>query len=219
VRCSYFCFASIDTSPAEFLPESTAHVFNPGAPAWGVDWCPIHEGDRNSKLSFMSCLIPLIGYLDRGFKQYLAVAPFPSNSHSPEIGTKVLRPSYSCIQIWSLAQEPTREDTGNLDPSTRQTEGRMSCEMVICHDSGPVHDLRWCPLPSHDSVRTHNCGLFHGETDQEKYLDSIRPRKLGLLGGIFEDGSLSIYVVPQPEDMQSHDRSSPVFGSHALSHW
>lgn len=28
----------------------------------------------------------------------------------------------------------------------------MKCEMVLCVDAGPAHDLKWCPLPSHDDV-------------------------------------------------------------------
>ncbi|KAF5357771.1 hypothetical protein D9756_001159 [Leucocoprinus leucothites] len=165
-------------SMSEFLPQSSAHIFNPGAPAWGVDWCPIHQSERS----------------DRGFKQYLGVAPFPSSSHSPEIGVKVLRPSYSCIQIWSLS--PGRTTKANEGPEattagSSQDVGKMACEMVLCHESGPAHDLRWCPLPSHDS-----------------YSNLAKPRKLGVLAGTFEDGSLSIYVVPQPEDVQSDSNES-----------
>ena len=35
-----------------------------------------------------------------------------------------------------------------------------------------------------------------------------RPRKLGLLAGTFEDGSLSVYVVPYPEDMRPNNAST-----------
>lgn len=40
------------------------------------------------------------------------------------------------------------------------------------------------------------------------------PRKLGLLAGTFEDGSLSIYVVPDPEDVRNKDDDPmrPTFG-------
>jgi transcription factor C subunit 6 len=43
----------------------------------------------------------------------------------------------------------------------------------------------------------------------------MQPRKLGLLAGTFQDGSLSIYVVPEPMDILPlrHDISQPVFGS------
>ncbi|KXN81270.1 Transcription factor tau subunit sfc6 [Leucoagaricus sp. SymC.cos] len=166
---------------SEFIPESSVHVFNPGAPAWGLDWCPIHQNDRAS----------------HNFKQYLAVAPFPSSSHSPDIGVKALRPSYSCIQIWSLSTSSPPETDSNVNGGEgERNPGKMECEMVVCHDSGPAHDLKWCPLPSHDP-----------------YSDRSRPRKLGLLAGTFEDGSLSIYVVPLPEDVRSEasDSSSLVY--------
>lgn len=88
----------------------------------------------------------------RTFRQYLAVAPFPSGSHSPEIGVKVLRPSYACIQIWSL--RPCDPSSAHIYPTTgtNQSLGEMKCEMVICVDGGPAHELKWCPLPSHDLV-------------------------------------------------------------------
>ncbi len=41
------------------------------------------------------------------------------------------------------------------------------------------------------------------------------PRKLGLLAGIFEDGTLSVYVVPYPPDLASTERltkTSPIYG-------
>lgn len=79
--------------------------------------------------------------LGREFKQYMAVAPFPNSSHSPEIGVKVQRPSNSCIQIWSLSAKSHDRDAG-----------QMKCEMVLCLDNGPAFDLKWCPLPSHDEV-------------------------------------------------------------------
>lgn len=83
--------------------------------------------------------------LGREFKQYLAVAPFPNSSHSPEIGVKVQRPSNSCIQIWSLSAKSGAPDAG-----------QMKCEMVLCLDNGPAFDLKWCPLPSHDEVCVSN---------------------------------------------------------------
>ena len=84
----------------------------------------------------------------RSYKQYLAVAPFPSRSHSPDIGRKVKRPSHSCIQIWSLSPAQNVSKSNSKVPDF----GQMKCEMVLCLDSGPAYDLRWCPLPSHDLV-------------------------------------------------------------------
>ncbi|KAG6882978.1 hypothetical protein C0993_008426 [Termitomyces sp. T159_Od127] len=145
---------------SEFFPEATAHVFNAGAPVWGLDWCPTHIDDRPAF----------------HFKQYLAVAPFPSASHSPDIGAKV-------VQRGRKHKEPDL--------------GEMKCEMVLCVEGGPAHELKWCPLPSHDDVG---------------FSSNRRPRKLGLLSGIFEDGSWSIYVVPYPTDVTpEHGASHHVY--------
>lgn len=82
---------------------------------------------------------------DCSYKYYLAVAPLCSRTHSPEIGIKVPRPSRACIQLWSLG--PSAGVGGSDDD-----KGEMHCEMVLCIDSGPALELKWCPLPSHDPV-------------------------------------------------------------------
>jgi hypothetical protein len=100
---------------------------------------------------------------DRSYKQYLAVAPFPSKSHSPEIGNRVPRPSPACIQIWSL--RPTKATTHSDNPDelggVGVTDlGETVCEMVVCLDGGPAHTIKWCPLPSHDRVSFHlHCAI------------------------------------------------------------
>jgi len=148
---------------AEFIPESKAHIFNAGAPVWGVDWCPIHPNDRIRQLLSISSNLTLsyniFSSTERLYKQYLAVAPFSSSAFSPEIGCKVVRPSKACIQIWTLS--PTRPVLGlgtpngkDRDFNQEQHPGKMKCEMVLCLEGGPAHDIRWCPLPSHDVVST-----------------------------------------------------------------
>ncbi|KAI0665265.1 hypothetical protein C8Q70DRAFT_903986 [Cubamyces menziesii] len=165
---------------SEFFSNSKAHVFNAGAPVWGLDWCPIHPDDRPH----------------HRFTQYLAVAPFPSKSHSPMIGTRVRRPSPACIQIWSLKPSDRSTDRMNVDGDAHDGfagneqdgsdagAGEMRCEMVLCIDSGPAFELKWCPLPSNDAYAEARPSFF-------------RP-KLGIIGGTFEDGSLTFYAVPDP---------------------
>ncbi|KAG2150679.1 uncharacterized protein EDB93DRAFT_1083923 [Suillus bovinus] len=160
---------------SEYMPGSTSFVFNVGSPAWGVDWCPTYPDDRPH----------------RGHKHYLAVAPFSSRSHSPMIGAKVQRPVSACVQIWGLQ---SKQEQGAVSQADCSPVGEMKCEMVICLESGPAFEIKWCPLPSHDQVSQWN------EVHMEEH-----PRKLGLLAGTFEDGSLSIYVVPDPEDVRSKD--------------
>ncbi|KAG1782384.1 hypothetical protein EV702DRAFT_378896 [Suillus placidus] len=154
---------------SEYMPGSKAFVFNVGSPAWGADWCPTYPDDR-------PC---------RGYKHYLAIAPFPSRSHSPMIGAKVQRPVPACVQIWSL------QSKRGASQADRSLAGEMKCEMVLCLESGPAFEIKWCPLPSHDQWN---------EVDMGEH-----PRKLGLLAGTFEDGSLSVYVIPDPEDIRNKD--------------
>ncbi|KAF8908364.1 hypothetical protein CPB85DRAFT_1522196 [Mucidula mucida] len=130
---------------SDFIPESKAHIFNPGAPVWGLDWCPIHPSARAG----------------RKYTQYLAVAPFPTKNHSPDVGVRAPRPALASIQIWAC------------DASG------MRCETVLCIESGPAYDLKWCPLPSHDKVSCY-----------------ATSKRLGFLGGTFEDGTFSVYAIP-----------------------
>ncbi|KAH9833074.1 uncharacterized protein C8Q71DRAFT_713586 [Rhodofomes roseus] len=157
---------------ADFIPGSKSHVFNPGAPVWALDWCPIHPDDRTRL----------------GYKQYLAVALFPSNTHSPVIGVRAQRPMHACIQIWSLSRSADAMDVDEItDVDNGDDPGEMRCEMVVCIESGPAFELKWCPLPSNDPA--------------EEIAVPTRPRKLGVLAGTFEDGSLSLYTIPDPASL------------------
>ncbi|KAH0826976.1 hypothetical protein J3R83DRAFT_4635 [Lanmaoa asiatica] len=172
-------FDSVATS--EYFEDGTGYVFSAGSPVWGIDWCPTDQGDRPARL----------------FKHYLAVAPFPSRSHAPSIGVNVSRPSPACIQIWAL--KPRTRDENAMDEDRRRSDpAEVRCEMVLCLESGPAQEIKWCPLPAHDP--------WEGERPRN-------PRKMGILAGTFEDGSLSIYVVPDPEDVRppEHDAAFPVF--------
>ncbi|GBE81838.1 hypothetical protein SCP_0402120 [Sparassis crispa] len=166
---------------ADFIPGSKSHVFNAGTPVWALDWCPIHPDDRFRK----------------SHKQYLAIAPFPSRAHSPSIGVRATRPSHACIQIWSLAPSRDAMEVDDEDSTSKNTEddpGEMKCEMLLCLDSGPAYELKWCPLPSNDACE--NSQLHSGQSG---------PRKLGIIGGTFEDGSFSLYVVPDPATLVSYN--------------
>ena len=53
-------------------------------------------------------------------------------------------------------------DDGGPDSDAQaqsQDAGEMQCEMVLCIESGPAFDLKWCPLPSNDphTVRVTYC--------------------------------------------------------------
>ena len=95
---------------------------------------------------------------DRKCKQYLAVGPLPSKSYMPSLGEKRPIPSAACIQIWSYGSSHPDED----GESYEHDRGVVACEMVLCIESGHSENLKWCPLPSNDSVSlrlqsSHRC--------------------------------------------------------------
>ncbi|KAH8828172.1 hypothetical protein DL96DRAFT_1669346 [Flagelloscypha sp. PMI_526] len=168
---------------SEYLPElHHTHVFNPGAPVWGLDWCPIHPSEQPKRL----------------FKQYLAVGPLTSSNQAPEIGVRVNRPTRACIQIWSLSRSQSAFPSSSVAENQSPDSSRMKCELVLCHEAGPAMELKWCPLPCHDRIDQTAEG---------------RIRKLGLLGGTFQDGSFCVFVVPEPEDVRQpeHDITQPIY--------
>ncbi|KAI6136441.1 hypothetical protein F5141DRAFT_995226 [Pisolithus sp. B1] len=173
------------------VPEGSSYIFNAGSPVWGLDWCPTHPAGRPRKQ----------------FKQYLAVAPFPSRAHAPSVGFKAQRPSPACVQIWALQPRAAEDNVGEHDDFSEKgcESGEMRCEMVLCLNAGPAQDIKWCPLPAHDPV----CYSLLWDDMRDVRI----PRKLGVLAGTFEDGSLSVYVVPDPLDIAIAMRSdaSPIF--------
>ncbi|KAG8902242.1 hypothetical protein FRB99_004700, partial [Tulasnella sp. 403] len=107
----------------------------------------------------------------RAGKQYVAVGPFPSREYSPKIGIRTKRPSVGSIQIWSFHLR-----TMQTGERLKDDPGTMTCEMVLGIDSGPAYMIKWCPLPSHDS--------WSPPTSEQHAI-----RKLGILAGVFADGS------------------------------
>ncbi|KAF8327233.1 uncharacterized protein EI90DRAFT_3018294 [Cantharellus anzutake] len=159
-------------SLAKYLSTSTAQVFNVGGPAWGLDWCPMTDGLLK----------------ERNYHRYLAVATFPNMkfSLSPSPDTAFSRPA--CLQLWSYG--PPVEEASGLDANVK-------CEMILCVDDGPSFEIKWYPLPSHDSAN----------------IESAVP-KLGILAGVFTDGSLSIHSVPDPHHLRSNlgqDVEDPIY--------
>ncbi|KAI0080527.1 hypothetical protein K474DRAFT_202496 [Panus rudis PR-1116 ss-1] len=168
-------------SMSTYFPGSQSHVFNAGAGVWGIDWCPTYANERQAY----------------SHKHYLAVAPLTSQDHNTIIGSRLPRPLPACIQVWSLyATQPSE-----LENTNTERTGSMRCELVLCHDSGSPFEVKWCPLPSHD-------------TPPAEFDPAKPPRKLGILAGAFEDGTVSLYTIPDPNDIVDrvgHDRAQPIF--------
>lgn len=102
-------------------------------------------------------------FTDISYHQYVAVGAHPS-TYTPKVGTKVFRPSLSSIQIWSFGLEEGK-------PTTR-------CEALLCIESGHANELKWCPLPSHDSVSCtfpQNTGFSLSITSSEQRVARTNP--------------------------------------------
>ncbi|KIP08890.1 hypothetical protein PHLGIDRAFT_68606 [Phlebiopsis gigantea 11061_1 CR5-6] len=193
IKCAFGPFGqqeSVAVKPLDtidmnkFFPEDISHVFSAGAPVWAIDWCPIFSEDRSAI----------------GHKQYLAVGPLISHDYAPLIGEKEARPA--CIQIWSISPAAQSNNDTAGGQSKVEDPGCMRCDMILCIDNGPAYDLKWCPLPSNDSIQVDGT--------------PPTPRKLGLLAGTFCDGSLCVYAVPYPADISTTSSTpatspSPIF--------
>ena len=61
-------------------------------------------------------------------------------------------------------------DDAESDADSSDGPGEMCCEMVLCVDSGPALELKWCPLPCNDNfgVRLQRITHFlHAITDTQ----------------------------------------------------
>ena len=103
-----------------------------------MDWCPIHTIYHPGFSLPFDNIVKVIFYLKaRSYKQYLAVALFPSRPPSPDIGTrKVKWPSHS---MWCLLPSLNVSKNDSKVPDF----GQINCEIVLYLDSGPAYGLRW----------------------------------------------------------------------------
>jgi transcription factor C subunit 6 len=78
--------------------------------------------------------------------QYLALSTLPSLDSQPAIGDKWASDSKGCIQIWAAVPPSVNEKGAVIDG------GSARCELVLCVDGGPIHDLKWMPMGAWDDV-------------------------------------------------------------------
>lgn len=60
--------------------------------------------------------------------------------------------------------------------------GVMKCELVLCLESGPVYELKWCPLPTHDPLEGAAYVLTH---NQIRGLTNRRQIKNGRVNSVY----------------------------------
>ncbi|KAG8713104.1 hypothetical protein FRC08_013681 [Ceratobasidium sp. 394] len=113
------------------------------------------------------------------FAQYLAVSTIPASPPPSYTGSPPpLGPDQfpkSTIQIWRFG--------ASKSPTDKMDLGMASCALIVCLDVPPARMLKWCPLPTDDA--------------DEPAKDGER-RKLGILAGLFGDGSITLYAIPEP---------------------
>ncbi|KAJ1300741.1 hypothetical protein OPQ81_002384 [Rhizoctonia solani] len=114
---------------------------------------------------------------EHNYAQYLAISTIPptdSTDASPS------NPQKSSIQIWCFGPSKT--------PTDKTDQGTASCALVLCLDNvPPARLLKWCPLPTNDENKPTG--------------DKIG--KLGILAGVFGDGAVRIYAIPDPASFET----------------
>ncbi|KAG8743752.1 hypothetical protein FRC10_011472 [Ceratobasidium sp. 414] len=113
-----------------------------------------------------------------GFAQYLAVSTIPASPPPSHTGPPPLGPDQfpkSAIQIWRFGASKAPTDKTDL--------GTATCALIVCLDVPPARMLKWCPLPTDDADEPGKDG---------------EQRKLGILAGVFGDGSITLYAIPEP---------------------
>ena len=121
--------------------------------------------------------------------EYAAISTIGTH---PLDNVKVTSPSM--IQIWSL-------DTSNSENLSRMTpdkvrgelnESLMKFEFGLCIESGDAWDIKWCPKG--------------GQILEEDIINLELEEKMGIIGGVFTDGSVSLFVVPSVEQVQQSSK-------------
>ncbi|EUC63024.1 WD domain, G-beta repeat protein [Rhizoctonia solani AG-3 Rhs1AP] len=127
---------------------------------------------------------------EHNYAQYLAVSTIPSNNS----GDSPPNLRESTIQIWCFGPNKT--------PTDKTDQGTASCVLVLCLDDvPPARLLKWCPLPTND---------------ENEVGDTIR--KLGILAGVFGDGAVRIYAVPDPAGYEADNEPAYVRLTRPLVH-
>lgn len=134
--------------------------------------------------------------------EYLAIStvssPALTLSHPPNLTSS--KPT-SIIQIWSL-NSPHPEKTLTVETETSEQEGEgesFKFEMgLLCGDNeGEAKDLQWCPKGG-SGTSTSSSKEDEMDLDLESRNDYYRDR-LGVLAGVFTDGKVKVFIVPNPE--------------------
>lgn len=106
------------------------------------------------------------------------------------------------LQIWSLDTSIPSDLHRSTSPDQKGVG--MKFELGLCISIGDAFSLKWCPKG--------------GEVDGEAEVEEEKLERLGILGGTFTDGSISLFMVPHPRSVGNGKakKSSALFGKFGL---
>eukprot|EP00727_Mastigamoeba_balamuthi_P005376 m51a1_g14837 putative domain containing protein (1290) ;mRNA; r:720960-727154 len=171
-------------SPSATVAAASTLVLNAGGPVWAMDWCPRRPPAPPSPQG--AAFTQEGSSQARTAVQYLAVS-----AHRSFMETHRTTERYSgtnCVQVWRVplpAARPPSSLAPGVSPSSRRPPQRPADEepleppslaLAIVHDGGTAWDLSWAPA------------------------GGALPGRLGLLSGVFSDGTVRVYSVPEPPE-------------------
>lgn len=113
------------------------------------------------------------------------------------------------IQIWSL--DTSVSSDLSLSTSEQDKGQPMRFELGLCIDLGDAMELKWCPKGGETSDEPMELDGDHddiGAAGEEDHL--------GLLAGVFSDGSLAIFDVPRPPKRPGSEKAETKYSESSL---
>jgi transcription factor C subunit 6 len=122
--------------------------------------------------------------------EYLAVSTFCSGQATL---SRSASSTPALVQIWSL----DTSNSSDLSVSTEEgSDGRIKLVMGLCIEVGEAWELQWCPKGGEERL------------SKAMVTDDRSSAKLGILAGAFSDGSVSLFVVPDPAGVRAEKQVS-----------
>ncbi|CAD6948078.1 hypothetical protein CF336_g5332 [Tilletia laevis] len=165
--------------------KEKVHVLNAGGVVYDLAWRPVP---------------PVLAH----GPEYLVVSAAEGIDVRTPLGSTCPSGTPGTLQVWSLnpVSADPHQSTTPSDPKGKgkavekdlekeaEADSTVALQMVIHHEYGTAMAVEWCP-------NGHDFRSKRGD-------DKDRPlRRLGLLAGVFHDGTIRILSVPHPDDVRA----------------
>ncbi|KAL9936715.1 hypothetical protein V8E36_004783 [Tilletia maclaganii] len=170
--------------------KEKVHVLNAGGTVYDLAWRPVPH------------------VLAQG-PEYLVISAADGVDVRTSLGSTCPRGTLGTLQVWALhpaattppgppdaadkgkgKQKAPSEDTQQLPDS------RVALDMLIHHEYGTAFALEWCPNG-------------HDYRSKGPSQPGQPARRLGLLAGVFHDGTVRVFAVPHPDDVRLQSGQGP----------